>query len=156
MKNQKEAVFTAVASITNVDNNTVVVTTEERAQIIDIVAAGFVANEITMSEAACIKYLNDPVKLRQYSSGLVNNWLRKDTRLNGGAKYITKNPGSRAGSQDELVKNLKALRATLSDDDKIAQVTEAIVARQAELKAVSAPTVDLDLIPSDLKAKLGL
>ena len=156
MKNQKEAVYSAVVSIINVDGNTAVVTTEERAQIIDIVAAGFEANEISMSEAACNKYLGNPTELRKYSSSLVNNWLRKDTRLNGGAKYVTKSPGSRAGSQDELIKNLKALRVTLHDDDKIAQVTEAIAERQAELKARSAPTVDLDLIPSDLKAKLGI
>ena len=158
MKNQKEAVFAAVTSITNVDGNTAILSKEERAQVITIVAAGFEANEISMSEAACVKYLGNPTELRKYSSSLVNNWLRKDTRLNGGAKYVTKSPGSRAGSQDEMVKNLKALRASVVDDDKIAQIDEAIATRQAELKAAKAPTVEVnyDLIPADLKSKLGL
>jgi hypothetical protein len=158
MKNQKEAVYSAVASITSIDNDLVVLSKEERAQVISIVAAGFEASEVAMSEAACIKYLGNPTELKKYTSSLVNNWLRKDTRLNGGAKYVTKNPGSRAGSQDDLIKNLKALRASLSDDDKIAQVDEAITARQAEIKATKAPTVEVnfDLIPADLKSKLGL
>jgi len=158
MKNQKEAVFTAVASITSIEDNTVSLTTDQRAQVISIVAAGFEANEISMSEAACVKYLGNPTELRKYSSSLVNNWLRKDTRLNGGAKYETKNPGSRAGSQDDMVKNLKALRASITDADKIAQIDEAITTRQAELKAAQAPTVQVnyDLIPADLKSKLGL
>jgi hypothetical protein len=156
MKNQKEAVYSAVVSTTTVDNNTATPSKEERAQIVAIVAAGFEAGEVMMSESACVKYLGNAVELKKYTSSLVNNWLRKDTRLNGGAKYVTKSPGSRAGSGDELIKNLKALRATLSDDDKIAQVTEAIMARQAEIKVVTAPPVDLDLIPTDLKEKLGL
>lgn len=159
MVNQKAAVYNAVSSITNFeDGDKVTLTTEGRAQIISIVAAGFEANEVSMSEVACQKYLGNPQELKKYTSGLVNNWLRKDTRMNGGDKYTTKNPGSRAGNGDSMVKNLKALKSTLTDQDKIDQVEQAIQQRQAELKAEKAKDVaiDFDQIPAELKATLGL
>jgi hypothetical protein len=158
MINQKEAVFNAVTSIATVDNNTVALSKAQRDQVISIVSAGFEAGEISLAEKAAAKYLGNPKELKSYTSGLVNNWLRKDTRLNGGGKYITKKPGSRAGSGDATVKNLKALLTTLSDDDQRDQVEQAIEKRQNEIKVEKAKTVEVnvDLLPAELREKLGL
>jgi len=63
--------------------------------------------------------LADDAKLRSYCSGLQSNWLRKDTRLNGGVKYVAKNPGSRAGSTDPKAL-ADAIRATnITDNEAI-------------------------------------
>ena len=55
-------------------------------------------------------------KMRSYASGLVNNWFRKDIRLNGGMKYEVKNPGSRQGAGDQQLKALKTLRDMKAGD----------------------------------------
>lgn len=87
-------------------------------------------------------------KFKTYTIGLVNNWLRKDTRLNGGSKYQAKNPGSRAGQGDDTIKALKALRSTLTEKSEIEQVEAAIAARAAEIKASKAAvTINVDALP---------
>ena len=111
-----------------------------------------------MSEKAQAKFIGDAPKLKSYVGGLVNNWMRKDKRLNGGETYITKNPGSRAGNADALIKNLKLLRSTMSDTDKIAEIDADIESRQAEIKVEKAKDVEIDMdqIPAELREKLGL
>jgi len=84
--------------------------------------------------------------------GLLNVlYLRKDKRLNGGEKYEIKNPGSRAGSGDDMLKALKALRSTLTDDDAIASIDEAIDNRIAELSVVKKVTIDPESLPEHLR-----
>lgn len=101
--------------------------------------------------------LSDPKKLRSYVTGLITNWFNKDPQLNGGAKYEAKNPGSRQGSGDPQMKELRLLRKQLvangSSPDSIARVDQAIADRAAELKAESAPspTVNPDNLPDFLR-----
>ena len=161
MLSQKEAVYNAVQSVhTFEDGSSFSLSSEEKLQVIEIVTAGFQSGEVSMSEAAHEKYIGsgDDKALFTYTRSLVDNWLRKDTRMNGGVKYETKNPGSRAGSGDDTIKNLKALRSTLTDAEQIATIDEAISQRQAELKAERAPKVEVDYdhIPDDVKQALGL
>lgn len=113
----------------------------------------FRAGEVEMSDEAKIKYRDDSA-LKSYISGLVNNWIRKAPEFNNGGKYVPKNPGSRAGSGDEQIKEMKKLLNATQDPKAKAQIQEAIEARQAELK----PTVEVDYskLPEELKAKLGL
>lgn len=158
MLSQKAAVYNAVQSIHSFDDNQeVTLTKDERAQVVAIVCAAFDAHEVVLSDAARAKF-DTPEKLRSYTSGMVNNWLRKDTRMNGGTKYVTKNPGSRAGSADALIKNLKLLKSTISDPDKLTQIEAAIEARQAEIKVEKAKDVEIDFsaISPELLEKLGL
>lgn len=92
-------------------------------------------------------------KFKTYVIGLVNNWLRKDTRLNGGTKYVTKNPGSRAGQGDDVLKALKTLKATVTSPAELALVDAEIEKRMAEIKAAKAPSISInpDLIPEHLR-----
>lgn len=73
-------------------------------------------------------------QLLKYIPGLVNNWLRKDKRLNGGSNYVAKRPGSRSGSGDESVKAMRTLLSVTTDPDAKSQIQAAITARVAELK----------------------
>lgn len=93
---------------------------------------------------------SDEVSLKKYIPGLTNNWVRKDLRLNGGSQYIPKNPGSRQGSGDEKLKNLKLLLTVVTDPEAKVAVQLEIDKRVAEL-AKPAATVDLSKIPEHLR-----
>jgi hypothetical protein len=154
MQSQKQSVFVAVCSVLGEDNvnRLVSLTKEQRAEVIGIVTDDIMSGGTEFSAEAKAKYTTrDDVK--GYVNGMVSNWLRKDTRLNGGSKYETKNPGSRAGSGDEVLKNLKALKSTLTDESHKAAVDEEIKKRTDELAAAKAKTVtiDLDKIPEALR-----
>lgn len=154
MQSQKQSVFVAVCSVLGEDNvnRLVELTKEQRAEVIGIVTDDIMSGGTEFSAEAKAKYTTrDDVK--GYVNGMVSNWLRKDLRLNGGAKYETKNPGSRAGSGDEVLKNLKALKSTLTDEAHKKAVDEEIAKRTSELAAAKAKTVtiDLDKIPEALR-----
>lgn len=91
----------------------------------------------------------DDAALLKYIPGLVNNHVRKDSRLNGGTKYTPKNPGTRSGSGDESVKAMRALLSVTTDSEARTQIEAAIKARLAELK----PTVkiNVDALPESLR-----
>ncbi len=150
---QKQSVFVAVCTVLNEQgiNRKVELTKDQRKQVIEIVTESIVANETEFSAEAKVKYsTKDDVK--GYVNGMVSNWLRKDLRLNGGSKYETKNPGSRAGSGDEVLKNLKALKLTLTDADHVKAVDDEIAKRTAELAATKKTvTIDFDKIPEGLR-----
>jgi hypothetical protein len=153
-KSQKQSVFVAVCAVLNESdiNRAVTLTKEQRAEVIGMVTDSIVAGETEFSAEAKAKYATrDDVK--GYVNGMVSNWLRKDLRLNGGSKYETKNPGSRAGSGDAVLKNLKALKSTLSDKAHIEAVDEEIEKRQAELAEAKAKsvTINVDKIPEALR-----
>jgi hypothetical protein len=134
--NQKEGVFNAVCSIFNQESfdGPVELSKEQRANVIAIVTEGLSNGTIDMTDAAREKY-SDESKMKGYTNGLVSNWLRKDKRLNGGVKHQIQNPGSRAGSGDKVIKELKKLRSTLTEEDQIAAVDAEIDKRLATLKA---------------------
>lgn len=154
MKSQKEAVFNAIVELFGHDGQSAFeATKEQRAQIIEMVTTGISNGTVEFSADAKAKY-DTEAKVKGYVSGMVSNWLRKDTRLNGGEKYVTKNPGSRAGAGDEVLKNLKAFKTTLGDDEAaIAAVDAEIEKRQAFLKSQKQKEVkiNIDLLPEELK-----
>lgn len=156
VKSQKEAVFSAIVEILGDVSGVVELTTEQRKEVISSIMGGFANGTVELSSEASTKYDTD-AKLKSYTQGLVSNWLRKDTRLNGGAKHITKNPGSRAGSGDDTVKALRALRSTLTDADQIAEIDSEIAQRVSALKASKVPkvTINADLIPENLRHLVG-
>lgn len=154
MQNQKTAVFNAVCSVLGQDSfdECISLTKEQRATVIEAVAEGFTSGEVEFSETAQAKY-NTDAKVKTYTNGLVSNWLRKDTRLNGNVKHTIQNPGSRAGSGDKVIKELKKLASTLTDPAQSSAVQAEIDKRLATLKAEKAKNVEIDmsLIPADLQ-----
>lgn len=159
MQNQRTGVYNAIVAFCD-ENNVAfedgmefVPTKEQRTEIIALVAAAFEAEEITMSEEAKEKY-NNLAKLKSYSNGLVSNWLRKDPRLNGNVKHEIKNPGSRAGSGDPVIKELRKLKKTLtSGSAEFTAVDQEINKRLEKVQAEKAKkvTIDVDQIPEELR-----
>lgn len=149
---QKEAVFNAVTEVLGTFSGTVELSTEQRKEVIGMIIAGFANGTVELSSEAAAKYDTD-AKLKSYTQGLVSNWLRKDIRLNGGERYETKNPGSRAGGGDETVKALRSLRRSLTNTTQIAEVDAEIAQRVAAFKASKQPKVEInaDLIPENLR-----
>lgn len=153
---QKEAVFVAVQAFLTENNRAheledgeaISFTREERSTVVGMIVSAIHLMEL--STEATVKF-DTAQKVKTYVSGLTNNWLRKDTRLNGGSKYIAKNPGSRAGSGDDQLKALKALRSTLSDASQISQIDSAITARIATIKPVKSVVIDMSFLPEEFK-----
>lgn len=163
MVNQKQGVYDAVVAyceehnIHFEDGIKVEFTKEQRSAVVEMVTQALIAGEIEFSDSAKAKH-DTEAKKRTYCNGLVSNWLRKDTRLNGDTVYQIKNPGSRAGQGDEQLKNLKLLLKTIDDDAQKEKVQEAIDTRVEELKAEKLGKVEInyDAIPDTLKEALGL
>lgn len=153
MLNQKEGTYKVIVAVLGYEPNgeQVQLTDGQRKEVIETVADQFLAGEIQMTADARAKH-DTREKMIIYSRGLVNNWLRKDTRLNGGDKYQPKNPGSRAGSGDKVLANLKKL-LKVADQTEHAAIQAAIEARQEELTAEKAKKVEIDLsvIPEELR-----
>lgn len=153
--NQKEAVFNAVTSVVDAyDDAPVEFTKEQRATIIGMLTTGLSEGSIQVSEAKQAK-MTEETHYRDYASNILNNWTRKDPRLNGGVKYEAKNPGSRAGSGDEQIKELKKLKTTLTSPEHIAAVDEAIDNRLAELQVArnkdKITEINFDLLPEEFQ-----
>lgn len=163
MMNQKSAVYQATMGVlaeagidfTDGQNVAAVITKDLRKSIIQVVTQAFMAGEVEFSAEAKAKY-SDEAKVTSYVNGLVNNWFRKDSRFNGDTKYVAKNPGSRAGQGDIILKNLKALRSTRTDAAELAAIDTAIAKRKEEIPAKKTVVVDLEKIPAELKELLGL
>lgn len=165
--NQKEAVYVttmnilAEAEIPFDDGMDVskIITKEQRATVIAIVSKGFLDGEVEMTTEAKAKYPTMD-KMKGYVNGLVSNWFRKDERLNGGGKYVAKNPGSRAGVGDAQLKALKTLREMKAGDaDAIKAIDEHIAKRKAELNVAKQVILTPDQIaklPPELRISLGL
>lgn len=125
---------------------------EQKAGITQLVAQAMHAGEVQLSEAAAEKYDTLEKKVG-YCKGLVDNWLRKDKRLNGGVQYQIKNPGSRAGAGDATVRELKKLKKTLTEQSDIDMVDAEIEKRLNEIKAEKAKSIEIDtsVLPEDLQ-----
>src|ERR1044072_6188433 len=104
--NQKEGVVAAIVSVLGGEiSGKVSLNDHQQDEVERMLVHGFMTGQIE------IKGGRDETNLNKCVPGLINNWLRKDTRLNGGDEYVTKRPGSRAGAGDEQLKAMKALLA---------------------------------------------
>lgn len=156
---QKDAVYSAVTSVLNengvqVDsdvNVSSVLTRELRAQVTSILVEGFLNNRISLD-----KQFDSNASLRAYCSGLMSNWLKKDKRLNGGAQFSIKNPGSRRGSSDPQIKAMRALLATRSNETERAEIQAFIDNRISEISVTNnKQRIDVSNIPAELKHLLS-
>ena len=158
MKNQKNAVCdlllsTLVERDAPYDSDRTMkeqLTAEDKATVRAQVTQGFLNGEISMSDAAQIKYLSNPTELNKYVNGLVNNWINKNPDFNMGAQYKAKNPGSRAGQGDDQVRAMRALKKTTNDIAVIAEIDKAIATRLAEIKPATIE-INVDALPEHLK-----
>lgn len=157
---QKECVYQAVFQVIDLQDvdGAVKPSKDQLQEIYSLVAEKLSLGEANFSDEAKTRYPTLESIRKEYVPGMVSNWLRKDVRLNGGEPYKTKNPGSRAGQGDEILRNLKALKSTLSDAEQVNAVQTEIDKRIAELAAAKSTkvTIDLDKIPAELRAQLGL
>lgn len=169
MVSQREAVFMATiaalsaAGVTFVVGESVihdVMTKEIRSNVVDRVCTMFQKGEVGFKDnQSNDAKLADAKELRKYVAGLVTNWHNKDKSLNAGVKYETKNPGSRAGAQDEQIKEMKNLKAHLEaagNTEAALKVAEAITARLEEIKTICSakklPAVDTSKLPEELRS----
>ena len=164
---QKDAVYTAVIQVLSendveLESGSSVssfLTKELRAQVTTILVNGFQTSEIDMDENFAKNTVGNLPKLRAYVSGLISNWVRKDSRLNGNIAYVPKNPGSRKGSGDAQLKALRALFAQATNDSDRAEIQGYIDTRLSEIqltKVSSARKVDVTQLPEALVTKLNL
>jgi hypothetical protein len=152
MMKQKEAVFQAITNVVGSFDGSVVLSTEARAQVHMILVEGFKSGDIALGT----EY--DEADLNIYVTGLIGNYLRKDSRLNGGVKYQPKNPGSRTGQGDETLKAIRALKSTItSEDSRWEDVCNAEATRLSEIQAAKKSTVakviNFDALPAELAMK---
>lgn len=148
---QNDAVVQAVINVTGYNGDgKCEISKEQRAQVALILHEGFMAGNIEYSKDV------ESNAVRKYIPGLINNHLRKDKRLNGNVKYTAKNPGSRAGSGDAQLKNMKLLLSTLTVESERAEVQACIDERIAVLATEKqTATVDFSALPADLAAKFS-
>ena len=160
MKSQKEAVINAVMSVFpdyELGGETILkslMSRDQRNEIVNIVFEGFQAGEVQLNQDA--KANESEEELLKYTKSLIDNWVRKHPEFNAmfpesGGVYRAKNPGSRAGSNDEQIRELRKLKKTTDDPTVIAEIDEAIALRQAEIKPAKSVTINVDALPEHLR-----
>ena len=151
---QREAVFTAVCDVTGESTfeSAIELTKEDRESVHSNVFDVFKAGDVDFKDAAKEKYNTDSL-LNGYISGLISNWLRKDSRLNGNTKYVPKNPGSRAGQGDSMIRELRKLLKIHTGKPKQKEIESYIATRLTEIQATKAKAVSIDYsqLPPELQ-----
>ena len=132
-----------------------IMTKDDITSVVNFVTAGMTNGDITMTDKSHAKFDDDPKALRRYAVGLVNDRLRKAKALNGNTNYQYANPGKLKNSRDA---ELKALLQTIEivPDEHKAEVQVEIDRRRAELNVTKQPAINYDVLPPELRAKLGL
>lgn len=165
MKSQREAVVNSVLSVLKdrgvsyeLNGSTPVsevLTDADKKTVREMLVTGFNKGEIALSEDASKKFIGNSSEMNKYVSGLLNNWIRKYKPFNSGITYEAKNPGSRQGTGDEQVKEMRKLLKVTSDETAKAAIQSAIDSRLAEIKPATVE-INYDAIPAALREQLGL
>lgn len=156
MLSQKDAVYRAIVAYLSEngrifeDGDALNLSPSDRKTIVTMIVEAISSGQVEFSRDAATKH-STPEKLRNYTTGLLSNWLRKDSRLNGGAKHEIKNPGARVGQDDILIKKLKELKKLLTRTSDILKVDAEISIRLKQIQAEKEPKVNKDLIPDNLQ-----
>lgn len=157
---QRESVFMAVCEVLGQEcesfGEKVSLNNEQKKQVTKIVTDAICGDAVDFSDNAKAKY-STPLLVEGYVRGMVNNWLTKDTRLNGGSPYTPKNPGVRRGSSDPIIKEMQKLKSITTDPEALAKIDAAIEAKKVQIAAEKAKSVAInaDMIPDELKHLLG-
>ena len=128
-----------------------VLTDSDKAKVREVLFTAFRSGQVEYKSSFQAK-VNDDSELKKYISGLVNNWIRKAKEFNNGQAYQAKNPGSRAGSQDSKVKEMRKLLSVTTDPQAKAMIQTAIDERVAQLKAEKNQVeIDVNNLPEHLR-----
>lgn len=150
---QNDAVVAAVTAITGYtpESGPCKLTKEQKAQVRLVLYEGFMNGRISLAREP---YATES-EWMSYISGLIDNHVRKDKRLNGGVKHEIKNPGSRAHHSDEQLKELyKLYQVTTNEADKT-EIMGYIEARKSEIAKTKAPAIDFSVLPESLRNKFA-
>ncbi len=149
---QKDSVYKAVIEVFNSSNINFIEGMDARQLIDRSLRKDIIENLMNQFQIGQIPLSSKQNDLKEYVSGLLSNWLRKDLRLNGGMRYKVKSPGVRKGQQDPLIKNLRTLQSTLEPGSQAFQATQSrIEQRLVQIKVEQAPAIDRSAIPVDLQ-----
>lgn len=146
--NQKELVFSIVTKFFGSKfENGMSISKEEKSSIVDLIVEAHAKGEMTIESAKA------QGNVKSYVIGLLNNHLRKDTRLNGGDKYTPANPGSRSGSSDPQIRAARQLLKTKEKGSaEFNKIQGFIDTKVAAIKAEKAKTViDVESLPEELQ-----
>ena len=157
-RTQKSVVHNAINEITDIGDGQVELTSDERKEVHALVMEQFEEHESLMTDEARAKHTTE-AEMSSYVSGLISNWLKKDKRLNGNTVYQPKNPGSRTGQGDAMVRELRKAAAAFADDaEKLAEINGFLTERIAEIKAAKAKDVEIDysVLPEGLAESLNI
>ena len=133
-----------------------VLTASDKEKVRDILFTMFREGEVEYKDSFQAK-VNDDSELKKYISGLVNNWIRKTKEFNCGETYKAKNPGSRAGSQDPQIKEMRKLLGVTTDPKAKDAIQAAIDEKLAEVQASKQKVeINVDALPAHLREQLGL
>ena len=160
-QSQREATFKAITTVLSQNNVsftpgqdvTSVITSSMKKVVKDILIKGFKNGSIDYTDDFAKTKLNSESELSKYCSGLISNWIKKDIRLNGNTKYQVVNKGIRAGQSDSQVKELRKLLKVTAGTEAEQQVSQALNARLAEVKAAKTPSLNIDVsaLPEHLR-----
>jgi hypothetical protein len=147
--NQKEAVFSIVLAVFSHFNVKFEPSKTNAREIVDGNAS--MKEQIIAGLVDCFQTKQAPLEspqedLKKYCVGLLNNWLRRDTRLNGGIKYQGK-----VGNADPSIREARKLLNTLTDESQKAVVAATIEEMVAAKKKSKEPTIDVSKLPESLK-----
>jgi len=127
----------------------------DKAKVREILFTQFKQGQVEYKSSFQSK-VDDDSELKKYISGLVNNWIRKAKEFNSGQTYKAKNPGSRTGSQDPEVKEMRKLLSVTTDPQSRTMIEQAISKRIAELKAEQNQVeINVDNLPAHLRHLIG-
>lgn len=159
-QSQREATYNAIVSV--LESNAIafnpgddvknLLTSSMKKTVRSELVNGFNNNTIAAGDDFMSKFGSE-IELNKYCSGLISNWIKKDTRLNGNSKYQVVNKGIRAGHGDAQVKELRKLLKVTSGTEAEQEVAEALSNRIAQVKAEKSPTVSInaDALPEHLR-----
>jgi len=162
--NQREATFQAIIDVLNNSGVTFtpgeevksVLTSEHKKKVRQILVSGFKDGSITSTPEFMSKMSTD-ADLSKYASGLISNWVKKDTRLNGNKKPQSVSGGNstRIGNGDSQVKELKKLLKATAGTDSEQEVVDALNERLSQLKtskvSKSKNSINTDSVPENLR-----
>lgn len=148
MISQKEAVYQAV--VRHRDSNGIF----DRAKVINDLVGRFSRGEIEHKD---IESMTDTAKCRTYCSGLLSNWLRKDTRLSGTEAFSSSTRAPRSKRDDspadpEMKRLIQAKALLRKDGLDVAEIDALINKRQSQLDA--AKQADQKPVRDAITAKL--
>ncbi len=145
--NQKEGTFAVVCAVlekfgqkfTQGTNYLTSLTKPMKEEIVTRLVAEFNAGNIPLTRP-------QGDKLDSYCVGLLNNWLRKDSRLNGGTKYV-----GQVGNSDPAIREARKLldSGKITDPAIRAKIESTIEKLVAEKKPKQ--EIDVSKLPEELR-----